>query len=1300
MTAASHPIPRQAWWILLLAAGLLGLFFGGSSLYKEHIREDWTAIRVEKESDLRARIEQAFHDQVGRLTEIAHRVVSDTFTLRGLISNQPEVVAGAFRRLGALQQNSGSVIEVVDAKGTLVGWGGAKGLQRFERFTAAVRDTVIALSPAGLRSYLSAGIHERELGLIIVASYPFEVNTTVSTRFVKSGSFKEGLEQNLGQEVEIISGGKESSSTDERRLRVGLTDAGGVLLATVLVDAPTMEMVIQEIEFLWATVRGALVSISIAGLAIVLFRRRPGLKPGIRLSLVLAAVWLVRYLWLWMEFPSSFIGGWMFSPTHFASPFGGGLASSLGELSMSSAALLISVILVVHELAGVFRKPQAENTPRGITAVFFVAVLLALLGLNVILRAYGFAMRSFVHDSTLSFVDPSVILPPAEVVTMYANILGLTCGLLVLATAVIGLVLRWYDVRTGSGTPVRSVLAVGGLYGLSVMIFRMFDQAPQVPWFIPAIIFLSAVFLLFLNMGGTQIAGLVRTPAEIVLLTVAAFVVSFTVLDLKIHEKEDDRLRLYAGELIQPVDSWLSFVANESFRTVAESYREVSEAFDEDRDERSIAFPLWAGTLMSREGYNSTLAVYDESGREVDRFAVGMTAYEQTQLLQRLFEVDEEVLNVVERRVPGGLIKYYGVWGSIRDSDDNPVAYVALVLAASEQALFRGEAPEPLRPLGGHEVGRSYQSIAISEFQDGRLVVSTDLFLQAGVPLPENVSELFEKDGDDYLRIEEEFRDKEFETLYVRDNSRPGRVIAVSLESVGLRWHLFNLVKVGVLYGALLSVVLGLLAVARWDRYRSILVGFRGRLIFALLAVAIVPLVLYGYYNREFAEEQQSVQVTKRLHDDLELIRQRIVSAIVAEEDIEYGITDDFCEAIASEFGVDFTIFRRTELFASSRPELYSSGLVDARLPGEVFAEILVAGRGYAQTRESIGNVTYAVGFQPLVINDRIVGVISVPALYRQTQLEAEVAERNAFTLVVYGILLLLTGVLGVVIANQLSQPVRDLTKAAHEVGEGNLDVRVTSSASGEIRELVTTFNEMVADLRKSGEELRQVERELAWKEMAKQVAHEIKNPLTPMKLSVQHLQQAFKDRAPDLDALVARITQTLADQIDTLARIATEFSSFARMPERRFERIDVHSFLLESVQLFREVQGIEIQTIFCDTRPVLLADREELRRVIINIIRNAIQAMNQKGMITITTSTKAKECSIAISDTGPGIPASLHEKVFEPNFSTKSDGMGLGLAMARKIVEELNGTIRLQSPRGGGTTIAIVLPMMAVDHG
>jgi two-component system nitrogen regulation sensor histidine kinase NtrY len=268
------------------------------------------------------------------------------------------------------------------------------------------------------------------------------------------------------------------------------------------------------------------------------------------------------------------------------------------------------------------------------------------------------------------------------------------------------------------------------------------------------------------------------------------------------------------------------------------------------------------------------------------------------------------------------------------------------------------------------------------------------------------------------------------------------------------------------------------------------------------------------------------------------------------------------------------------------------------------------------------------------------------------------------------------------------------LTLAVREIGKGNLEVRVPQRSSDEIGELVQSFDQMVVEIKTSRINLAAAERKLAWTEMAKQVAHEIKNPLTPMKLSIQHLRQAFKDNAKDLAGIVDRTTQIIIEQIDALSRIAAEFSHYARMPEKRFERISVDETVLECVELFSNIAGIEFRLKFDDNKSWLIADKDELRRVFINVIRNSVQAMSRGGSITIESKRTAGSCTIRFIDSGEGIPESLLQKVFEPNFSTKTDGTGLGLAISQKIIQDLNGSIVLSSGPGKGTTVEITLPV------
>jgi nitrogen fixation/metabolism regulation signal transduction histidine kinase len=277
--------------------------------------------------------------------------------------------------------------------------------------------------------------------------------------------------------------------------------------------------------------------------------------------------------------------------------------------------------------------------------------------------------------------------------------------------------------------------------------------------------------------------------------------------------------------------------------------------------------------------------------------------------------------------------------------------------------------------------------------------------------------------------------------------------------------------------------------------------------------------------------------------------------------------------------------------------------------------------------------------------------------------------------------------------------PIHRLTEATRRVSRGEFDVSVGGGkAVGEIGELISSFETMTRDLRRQRDELVQYERELAWKEMAKQVAHEIKNPLTPMKLSLQHLRQTYRDNVPDFGRLLEDIVATVIKQIDALSRIASEFSHFAQMPKANLEPCDLSEIACEASRLFEGERELTIQkNLHPDPLPIL-ADKEMLRRAFINIIRNGMQAMNNRGILVIRTVRKGNQAEVGFQDFGTGIPDEIKGKLFQPNFSTKSDGMGLGLPIVKETIDDLKGTIQVHSVQGEGTEVVISLDIYPND--
>jgi nitrogen fixation/metabolism regulation signal transduction histidine kinase len=259
----------------------------------------------------------------------------------------------------------------------------------------------------------------------------------------------------------------------------------------------------------------------------------------------------------------------------------------------------------------------------------------------------------------------------------------------------------------------------------------------------------------------------------------------------------------------------------------------------------------------------------------------------------------------------------------------------------------------------------------------------------------------------------------------------------------------------------------------------------------------------------------------------------------------------------------------------------------------------------------------------------------------------------------------------------------------------GSKNEAIQWKSRDEIGTLIDEYNGMLAELAASAEKLAKSERESAWREMAKQVAHEIKNPLTPMKLNTQMLKRAWEDKAPGFEERLNRYAQNLIEQIDTLSHIATEFGNFAQMPRMQKEEVDMRS-LLQHVAEFHENQHCSIHFTNDGSKSyVVLTDKEQMLRAFNNLIRNAEQAIpdDRKGEIGLRLKRANDRVVIQVSDNGKGIPSELQERIFRPNFTTKTTGMGLGLALVKNIVESSDGQIHFETEVDRGTTFTLELP-------
>ncbi len=381
-------------------------------------------------------------------------------------------------------------------------------------------------------------------------------------------------------------------------------------------------------------------------------------------------------------------------------------------------------------------------------------------------------------------------------------------------------------------------------------------------------------------------------------------------------------------------------------------------------------------------------------------------------------------------------------------------------------------------------------------------------------------------------------------------------------------------------------------------------------------------------------------------------------------------------------------------LLATSRPEIFSEGLRSRLMSTEAYSQIAVNQRTFFVTNEQIGNYKYLSAYIPFRNkNNELIAYINLPFFAREHELRQEISSFLVTFVNVYIILTAIAVFVSLLVGNYVTRPLQLIRDQFSHVKLDRRNEKISYNRHDELGNLINEYNLMLDKLAESVDKLAQSERESAWKEMARQIAHEIKNPLTPMKLSIQHLHRAWQDKAPDWESRLEKTTQSIIQQIDSLAAIASAFSDFAKFPLPANEKIELNEVIKNTLGLFTSQADYTISFIHPEFPCYVFADKKQLSRVLVNLINNAIQSIpaNRKGLISVKLQPEGEEHVISITDNGTGIPEEQKPRIFSPNFTTKSGGTGLGLAMVKNIIDSLNGEITFKS-NSSGTTFEIRL--------
>lgn len=476
------------------------------------------------------------------------------------------------------------------------------------------------------------------------------------------------------------------------------------------------------------------------------------------------------------------------------------------------------------------------------------------------------------------------------------------------------------------------------------------------------------------------------------------------------------------------------------------------------------------------------------------------------------------------------------------------------------------------------------------------------------------------------------------------------------------------------------------------ERFKSS--SFTRRIQAIIIILLLLAISAVGLTSATLVSDQFETDNVKQLQEKTQTIINELATQFTPSEIFDASqkeLVNLKLKEYAHLFNTDISLFSSNgTLFNTSEPRLYDLGLAASLVNPQAYSDLKENKTSATSVNEKAGELNYLSLYTPLFNSKKqIIGFVNLPYYAKQTDLVNELSGIISAFINVYIILFVISILSGLILAGYITRPIQLIKQQIANITLGKQNEKIAWQSNDEIGKLVNEYNQMLVKLEVSANLLAQSERESAWREMAKQVAHEIKNPLTPMKLNLQYLQHLMKNNPDDFNEKFEKASAGIIEQIDSLANIANEFSSFAKFPKTNLQKINLSEIIKTSVLTFDNYKNISIINHNSINELFVLGDKDQALRVFNNILKNAIQALDEVADPKIEINADVTDTTIVVSikDNGCGIDPEMKQKLFTPNFTTKTTGSGLGLAMVKNIMQGFDGKVWFDSEPGKGTS-------------
>ena len=583
---------------------------------------------------------------------------------------------------------------------------------------------------------------------------------------------------------------------------------------------------------------------------------------------------------------------------------------------------------------------------------------------------------------------------------------------------------------------------------------------------------------------------------------------------------------------------------------------------------------------------------------------------------------------------------------------------------------------------------RDLEEYSIAKYAEGHLIHQSGAF-----NYPVSIYSLLPSN-----KVEGSFSQEGFHHYFYRKSNQ--NAIVISIMSISWFDYITSFAYIFCFLGILMVLIYLINGRAF---FRGIDLSFAFKIQIAFVLVLVLSLLLYGVGSGIFVGKQYEDFTRSNIQDKLSSIQEELRSKVAKNTSLTIAkdrlYLQNTLRKISAIFHTDLNVYdSKGLLVASSRPKIFDLGLISEQMNPVAFMELQVKNKSAFSHSEDIGKLSFISSYLPIYNEKRKeIGYVNLQHFGQQQDYEHQIETFVTSIINVFILLLALSVIIGLLVSNWLIEPLVVLKKHMSSIQFGKENKHIKYQQKDEIGAIVQAYNDKLDELKIAAQKLASTERESAWREMAQQIAHEIKNPLTPMKLSIQHLLRSYDPKNKEGEQQLNRVLDSIIEQIDGLTRMANEFSNFAKMPEPILQHENMVDIVGKVVSLYENEDQIKLE-FHPESRAIMVnVDRNLWIQVLVNLLQNAQQALAgiPNGKIRIQLSKENHFCLIEISDNGCGISSEESFRIFTPHFTTKSSGSGIGLSLVKQIVEKHGGIISFESKENEGTTFRIDLPMI-----